>query len=235
MPEQNFGTRPAPQPAGGVGGNGGQIPLIQFPEFDDTIQKQQLALAEEQFGLSQEQFAYTQEQEAIKQQNIADAFASVGGVFDKRAPKYTQLRNESKALNMENLYNLTNDARQNTEFALARAGNTGGSVAADVNFDLAEKFGLAVGGIEQHAQGQADQLKSQDSALRASLNSLAASGGVSGSVASNLAGQSLNGLSNVATYAPNLNSTFQGVSAGIGAANTALPQIGSASTPTTVQ
>ena len=228
-PGSNFGNRPVPQPPGGaLDPNQGQIPLLQFPEFDDTIAKESLAL-------SQEQFEYTKQQEAIKQQNIADALAGVSDLFGKREPTYKALENESKALNMENLYDLENDATQELSFALARSGNTGGSVEGDKNFDLAQKMGLAVGQVEQFAKGQGNQLRAQDSALRASLNSLAATGGVTGSAASSLAGQSLNGLQGVATYAPNLNNSFSGLTSGIGGANTALPQIGSANTPTPVQ
>ena len=225
MPQQSSFNQP-PNPNAGPNDGFGPGP-IAFPEFDDTIAKEQLAL-------SQEQFAYTKQQEALKQSNIASALKGVTGIFDKRQPIYDKLKNDSMALNMENLYNVKQEAAQDLNFAMARSGNVGGSVAADKNADLAEKMGLAVGGVEQFAQGQSDALRAQDSQLRASLQSLATTGAVGGQTASNMAGNALSGLNGVAQYAPGLENSFQGLSSGIGAANTALPQVGSASTPTTV-
>lgn len=180
----------------------------------------QMALSEASLALAGEQFDYQKTKDAERLKNIQDSMGQIKNIFGGRQPTYDALRGDSFRLNERRLDELNTDAGRNLNFALARAGNTGGSVEVDKNKELAQKMGLGVGQAEIFAQGQADALKAQDDALKGSLQGLAASGAVGGaSMAANARGAT-RGRSGTAQYVPQQDNTFQGLSNRIGTAQT---------------
>lgn len=180
-----------------------------------------LALQEDTLALSKAQFDWQRQQAKERKANIAESMAAIDEIFTGRAPIYDQLKQESMGLNMEQLNRLEADAARDLNFALARSGNTGGSVEIDKNRRMAEQMGIGAAGVEQFAQSQADKLKAQDEGLRGAMLGLAASGGVSGTQVGGAARSAISGLGGTALYAPQLNQTFQGLSSNIGAAGQA--------------
>lgn len=205
MADQNW-TPPPPPGSSSTDG--------QFEELEAF----QMEMAEKNYALSQASFDYTKEQNEERKANIAASMSEIEKMFAERSPLYDKLSGESRALNIEQLKDYEKDAARELNFSLARAGNVGGSVEVDRNRDLAEKMGLGVAGIEQHAQGQADTLRAQDQQLRGSLMGLAASGGITGDMTGRQGTQALQGLSRTASYMPNMQQTFQGLSSDIGTA-----------------
>ena len=192
-------------------------------EAADAAAAAALGLSQESLDLAREQFGYQKQKDAERLQNIQDSMASIKDVFGGRAPTYDALKGESFKLNERRLNELQTDAGRNLNFSLARAGNTGGSVEVDKNRELAEKMGLGVGQAEIFAQGQADQLKAQDDALKSSLQGLAASGAVGGAAMAGNARGATQGRQGTAQYTPQIENTFQGLSQNIGQARPQSP------------
>lgn len=206
------GPQYTPPPPGGGGPS--QADIDRQRELEDF----QMAMSEANYNLSKKQFSWTKDQAEERKANIASSMAEIEKMFGEREPMYGRLAGESRALNLEQLGVYEKDAAREMNFALARAGNVGGSVEVDRNRDLAEKMGLGVASIEQHAQGQADTLRAQDQQLRGSLMGLAASGGITGDMTGRQGTQALQGLSRTANYMPNMGQTFEGLSSNIGTA-----------------
>jgi len=177
-----------------------------------------LGISEASLELAREQFDYQKGRDEDKTKNIEESMSSIKGIFEGRNPIYDTLKAESYQLNQERLTDLQDDAGRDMNFALARAGNVGGSVEIDKNKEMAERMGLGMANAEMYAQSQADELRAQDEQLKGSLMGLASSGAVKGDIASNLATQSTRGRNGTANFTPNINNTFANMSSGIGGA-----------------
>lgn len=199
-------------PTSGATFTGGELPV----QPDHWLE--QKALADRDYALSEAIFKYNQDQDQLRKDNVQESMAEIKRLFGDRAGLYGQLGKESMALNKRRLGELQEDASRNLNFSLARAGNVGGSTEVDKNRELAEKMGLGLGQAEIFAQSQADQMRAQDEALRSSLNSLAASGAVSGGQVGSQAKSALSGLRGTAGYMGGIDNTFGGLSGQIGAA-----------------
>ena len=184
----------------------------------DARWEQQMGNAERDYELSKEIFGYNKAQDDLRKKNVGDSMAEIKTIFDGRAPIYGNLRDESYGLNEARLTDLQGDAERNTRFALARAGNIGGSTEVDKNREMAEKMGLGIGQAEIYAQGQSDQLRAQDESLRSSLSSMAATGGLTGSQVGAQGKAALSGLKGNASYMRNIDNTFDNTSGTIGSA-----------------
>jgi len=193
------------------------MPLVAPPPPPDHW-PEQLRHMQKSYELSKAIFDYQKRQDDIRKKNVEDSLAKIKELFGARSPIYNQLRQESMELNRGRLEELEQDASRNTRFALARAGNVGGSTEVDKNAELAEKMGLGLGQAEIYAQGQADQLKAQDEALRTSLSTMAASGAVTGNQLGAQGRSALSGLRGTASYMRDMDNTFAGLTNQIGAA-----------------
>lgn len=190
---------------------------VQFPTIPDHS-GESLGVARDQLDLSRRIFEYQQGQDRERKDNIRSSLEKLRTIFGKRDPVYNELRGKSLELNRARLEELNEDAARNTRFALARAGNIGGSTEVDKNRELAERMGLGTAQAEIYAQSQADQLRAQDDALRGSLGAMAATGGITGNQIGSQARSALSGLRGTPGYMQNMDNTFAGIASQIGAA-----------------
>ena len=192
----------------------------------DAQYAEQTGLTQESLALARDQFQYQKTKDLERLANIGDSMASIKEIFGGRQPTYDALRGESFNLNERRLNELQTDAGRDLNFNLARSGTTGGSVEVDKNKELAQKMGLGIGQAEIFAQGQADQLKAQDDALKSSLQGLAASGAVTGAGMAGNARSATQGRQGTAQYVQGQDNTFAGLSDRIGGAVQQSPQRG---------
>lgn len=128
-------------------------------------------------------------QEAQRQANISGNVNQIDTAFANRQPQYAQYLNAARGVYQTELGRQQQIAGRNMNFALARNGMTGSSVAADQGNELGRE--MAQGSImaEQKAQSGLSQLESQDQAEKQQLISLAQSGADIGSGATMAADQ----------------------------------------------
>lgn len=82
----------------------------------------------------------------------------------------------TRTLYRQDLDKQKTDADRNTKFALARSGQTGGSVAIDTNADLTRSYNKGLIDAERKAQGAAAGLSAADQEARLNLISMAQNG-----------------------------------------------------------
>lgn len=123
------------------------------------------------------------QQEAARQAAISSNVNQIDNSFASRQPQYQQYLNATRNVYNTELGRQQQIAGRNLKFALARSGNTGGSVAADQGDELGRE--MAAGSIqaEQKAQSGLANLQSQDNSERLQLINLAQSGADVGNVA----------------------------------------------------
>lgn len=122
--------------------------------------------------------ALTSQVEAARERRIGDAQAQIDRVYDSPA-RAQQLQTYATALRGhygQQLGQRRADESRNLKFALAKAGQTGGSVAVDSGRRLQQEFYDAALDRERSVQSSVARLKAQDEASRASLRAQAASG-----------------------------------------------------------
>lgn len=128
-----------------------------------------------------------QQQEAQRQGEISTNVNAINGAFANRQPQYDQYLNATRGVYSTELNRQQGIAGRNLKFALARQGQTGGSVAADQGDELGREMAKGTITAEQKAQGQVSQLQSQDQAERLQMISLAQSGSDIGNAATQTA------------------------------------------------
>lgn len=131
--------------------------------------------------------AAQQQQEAQRQTQISQNVNDIDSAFSSRQPQYSQYLNASRQLYDTELGRQQQIAGRNLKFALARNGQTGGSVAADQGNELGREMAQGTIQAEQKAQGDLSKLQSQDQAERLQMISLAQSGADIGSGATQTA------------------------------------------------
>jgi hypothetical protein len=131
--------------------------------------------------------AAAQQQEAQRQAEISSNVNSINSAFTNRAPQYSQYLDATRKLYQTEVGRQQGIASRNLKFALARNGQTGGSVAADQGNELGREMAQGTIQAEQKAQGDLTKLQSQDQAQRLQMISLAQSGADIGNAATQTA------------------------------------------------
>ena len=131
--------------------------------------------------------AAAQQQEQQRQAEISANVNSINSAFGNRQPQYNQYLQATRNLYNTELGRQQQIASRNLKFALARNGQTGGSVAADQGNELGREMAQGSIQAEQKAQGGLAQLENQDQAERLQMISLAQSGADIGNAATQTA------------------------------------------------
>lgn len=144
-------------------------------------------------------------QEQQRTAKITAAQAKINSVFDdpNRAAEIQQVVSAVRQNQLDSLNQQKADNARQLKFSLARNGQVGSSVQADLNADQKRAYDQGVISVEQNSQGVGANLSAADQDSRARLISLASSGldattGAAQSAAalrSNLASARSNGLS----------------------------------------
>lgn len=150
--------------------------------------------------------------ERERQQQVADTTAAIDKAFAGRGGQLEEFANALRTDFRDKLNREKTDVDRNLKFALARSGNTGGSVAVDAGRRKGREFQDALLQGERGVQGSLADLASADEVSRRNLIGLAQGGaGLTSSVQnaanalrSNIAGAQSQGL------AADIGSTFSG-------------------------
>lgn len=127
--------------------------------------------------------AAAQQQENQRQAQIGQSVNQINSAFANRQPQYDQYLNATRNLYQTEVGRQQGIASRNLKFALARNGQTGGSVAADQGDELGREMAQGTIQAEQKAQGSLSSLQNQDNAERLQMISLAQSGADIGNAA----------------------------------------------------
>lgn len=116
--------------------------------------------------------------EGDRQQRIDQTRGVVDAAYDspKRQRQYADYAAALREFMGSELVRAKKDAARNLKFSLARAGQTGGSVAADASTRLGEEFARGALDNERQVQGNVAQLQDQDETSRRNLLSLVDNG-----------------------------------------------------------
>jgi hypothetical protein len=120
--------------------------------------------------------AAAQAQETQRQAQIGQNVNQINAAFSNRQPQYDKYLAATRNLYQTEVGRQQGIAGRNLKFALARNGQTGGSVAADQGNELGREMASGTIQAEQKAQGALSSLQGQDNAERLQLISLAQSG-----------------------------------------------------------
>jgi hypothetical protein len=133
-----------------------------------------------------------QAQEEARQRAIQAAQAQVGAIFDNpdRQGQADRLAADTVAFYTRDLDRQAADTDRNLRFALARSGQTGGSVAIDQNRRVGDDYLRGVLDVNRRGQEAAANLRQADEQARANLLAMA-QGGLDATTASQQAAQSL--------------------------------------------
>lgn len=161
--------------------------------------------------------------EAARMANIDAAINAINKLFGSRAGIYDKYRDATFKLNRDALNEGYTDARQQLGFALARAGQSGGSTDTDKHSDLLNQLNKGILQAQNYADDAAMGLRAQDDSMRSMLMGLASTGSVSpGQISSGV-----NFSTPAPVYAPELSQVFNGISDNVGRALYALGYGGS--------
>lgn len=144
-----------------------------------------------------------QADEAARQARVNDAVRRINAAFDdpSRAAAVEQLRGDVEGLNLRELERQRTDAERLAKFELARSGQTGGSLAADVAGDFEERLRRGLLRAAELGDLAAQDVRSRDESARAGLISQA-NAGLGATTASERALQAVQaGLENARTGA----------------------------------
>lgn len=139
------------------------------------------------FGASQDKKARKREAEAgdltalvnsARDKRIADTQGQIDRVYASpaRQQQYTSYGNALRGYYGEQLGRRRTDEARNLKFALAKGGQTGGSVAVDSGKRLGDEFYEAALGQERNVQGSVNALKNADEQQRLALRAQAGQG-----------------------------------------------------------
>jgi hypothetical protein len=101
---------------------------------------------------------------------------SINSMFDERAKQFDQYGNNLYDHNKQEFDTNADQARQQTNFALARSGNQGGSVNADTSASLEEMYQNGLTNLRSGATDSAQMMKQQDNQQRNNLLQMSAAG-----------------------------------------------------------
>ena len=154
------------------------------------------------------------QQQAAQAQDLTNTNVnSINSAFSSRAPQYAQFLASTQGLYKQQLDQQNAIASRNLKFALARGGQTGGSLAADQGAELGREQAQGTLQGQQKAEGALSGLESQDQSQRLQLISEAQSGANTGTGAA-LAAQAMQanlGAANANTSANQLGDVFGGI------------------------
>lgn len=122
------------------------------------------------------------EEEKARQQGILKAAGGINDAFDSnsRQQQYTDYGNTLKNYYNQDLTRQHDIAARTLKFALARGGNTGGSLAVDKGRMLGDEYAAGVLNSTRAARQGMDSLRGQDEASRSQLLGMTQSGLSSG-------------------------------------------------------
>ena len=188
---------PIPQPGGGGGGGG--APAGPDPVMEEMLRQEQARIDAEA---------------AAKAERDANN-AAINKMFDDRQPAYDQYADDLYSHNMESYNANAEKARNQTKFALARTGNTGGSVDADTSGSLESLYQEGLTNLRSGSQDAANQLKAQENQQRNAMLQHSASGNYSAAPQSATFGDT-----GMTTMSAGVGNQFQSLLGGIGGAST---------------
>ena len=124
------------------------------------------------------QMRAAEQAEAARRQQIQQATGQIDAVFDspERAAQIEDYLGAMRGHYTADATKQRESADRNLQFAVARGGQTGGSVDADAREGLGNEFMRALLESERRAQGDAGNLRSQDMQTRLGLIDMAQSG-----------------------------------------------------------
>ena len=116
--------------------------------------------------------------EKERQEGIKRAVARINAIFDSpdRQSQFGRFGDALRAFFGEQLERQRSIADRNLRFGMARAGQTGGSLAADAGRTLADEQQRAVLDAERRTQGSVNELRQADQTARQGLFQLAQQG-----------------------------------------------------------
>lgn len=117
-------------------------------------------------------------QEQAHQAAIADAISKINALFGspQREAQYADYLGAQRGLYTDEVNRQQSEAVRNNKFAIARNGQTGGSLARDTGTRLGEDYTKALIGADRLAQGDEASLRGQDQNSRLSLIQMASAG-----------------------------------------------------------
>lgn len=117
-------------------------------------------------------------QEEARQRGITQSTRRINQVFDDpaRAAQIDDFYNATRQYYTDDLGRQKKVTDRNVKFAMARNGQTGGSVAVDTNRRVGEDFLRGTIEADRRAQGAAADLRAQDEQARLNLIAMAQSG-----------------------------------------------------------
>lgn len=148
---------------------------------------------------------------------------AINAAFASRAPQYASFLKAQEGQYQQQLQQQNNVATRNLKFALARGGQTGGSLATDQGAELGREMAAGTLAGQQKAEGALSGLESQDNSQRLQLISEANSGANLTTGAQQSAAAMQNNLSAAqsAGTANSLGDVFGGISQSINQINNA--------------
>lgn len=116
--------------------------------------------------------------EGLRQANIDRSVQQINQIYGspKREAEINDFLGASRSFYRQNLDRQKQSADRSLKFAMARNGQTGGSVAVDANRLLGENFQQGVLNADRLAQSAANDLRNADEQSRMNMISLAQSG-----------------------------------------------------------
>lgn len=116
--------------------------------------------------------------EGLRQSNINRSVQQINQIYGspQREADINDFLSASRSFYRQNLDRQKATADRSLKFAMARNGQTGGSVSVDANRQLGEDFQRGVLSADRLAQGAANDLRNADEQSRMNLISLAQSG-----------------------------------------------------------
>jgi len=114
--------------------------------------------------------------EAQRQAQVNQNMGNINSVFDDRAKQFDKYGDDLYAHNKKMFDDNADEGRRQSTFAMARTGQTGGSVDAETNAELEKLYQQGLTNLRSGSTDAAGRLKSQDNAERNSLLQMASSG-----------------------------------------------------------
>lgn len=164
-------------------------------QFADNLAFQESALAAN-LGLQQSEINRQIENERLRKSRIEGAKRAIEEAFSGRDSLFDQIEADTLALNTDELNKNRGDANRNAAFNLERAGRRFDSLEKDTSAKINERFNEGLLDAKLFSKNIANNARAQDSALRSSLLSSAASGAFDGGELVSGAGGSLDAIAN---------------------------------------
>lgn len=135
-----------------------------------------LGISRQGLSMQQGEIQRQIEREMEREATITGSVDAVNKAFQGRQNIFTDLKNDTLALNTEALDDTRNDANRNLGFALNRAGRRFDSLEIDKSAQINERYNEGLLDANTFASSVANGAKAQDASLRQALLGSAASG-----------------------------------------------------------